>query len=819
MLSKSVNQDSEIWFINCKVNCYISTILFNRSYNLIDRFSIICSSTIARVINIYLLDNFFNDCTIILFITTRERFWNTRVCKSNRRVLFNFVRNNSSIRSLASKSIYLSICFASHLHYRSRYLTKIYAFARQIDTFFSFLFKRHFNSLVMNSIFLFFCDNRVSNSFSLKTLFTYDERLATLKFCLRFFETSRHFKTIMIVVDFSKNDHSNFNVMQCIICSLLIYDEYFTLESLKKHFQNASHCSLALQFQQEVESKKIVEKSKIEFLFVLVSLVKSLSTYEKRLTILTNWIWFDTLSRKTMTIVEFRSIHDEYRAKCMHCSLTVASNRKFESLKKHFQKSFECSFVLQLEISKSISVAVDIEYFDSTFLCDIQEFDLHHESANFSQHLQNIRINYREEKLLSLLLECFRDFALFWYKQQNEIEIVKDLNEWLEVLITAFSTKFSKFEIFSSVSSASRLSFQYHSCLNCFAFFSSLTRLLQHTQKIVYKKIVCKHCEKIFDSKNKFHEHIRQHHATKKMNKFVSKRNFNRKRNKSSTISSTISKSISSTTITKFSISRSVTFSKRSRNSSISLVIFATIALATSKRSHFSLFTFKFTSKFAKTASINLFISFATFSSRFRKSISKFHFTIHDFHRMFVEKSKSFDLFQHQKHRFFSQSFESRQFDRSNTFYQFRIIIYFLSVINQKTSINQNLKNSNSKNFQQYTFAKSLSLYRFVLLIYLSEKSIFSLYKKSSFFYISLQSKFSTRFSFQQSRFSFAWFRFIFSFTFSFTSSSYFRFSFSNHVCCICFDHFNFRNDSFDYSWFNHRYSSNRRSLREIWKR
>ena len=296
--------------------------------------------------------------------------------------------------------------------------------------------------------FLFFCDNRISNFFSLKTLFTYDERLATLKSCLKFLETSRHFKTIMIVVDISKNDHSDFNVMQCIICSLLIYDEYFTFESLKKHFQNASHCSFALQFQQKIESKKIVEKSKIESFSVLVSLVKSLSTYEEKLTILTNWIWFDTLSRKTMTIAEFKSIHDEYKTKCMHCSLTITSNRKFESLKKHFQKSFECSFVLQLEISKSTFVVVDIEYFDSTFLCDIQKFDLHHESTNFSQHLQNIRINYREKKLLSLLLECFRDFALFWYKQQNEIEIAKNLNEWLKVLIIAFSTKFSKFEIF-----------------------------------------------------------------------------------------------------------------------------------------------------------------------------------------------------------------------------------------------------------------------------------------------------------------------------------------------------------------------------------
>ena len=50
--------------------------------------------------------------------------------------------------------------------------------------------------------------------------------------------------------------------------------------------------------------------------------------------------------------------------------------------------------------------------------------------------------------------------------------------------------------------------------------------------------------------------------------------------------------------------------------------------------------------------------------------------------------------------------------------HQSRIIVYFLFAINQKTSIKQNLKNSNLKSFRQFTFAKTI---RFVL----SEKSIY----------------------------------------------------------------------------------------------
>ena len=172
----------------------------------------------------------------------------------------------------------------------------------------------------------------ISISSSLKSLFTYDERLASLKFCLKFLETSRHSKAIMIVVDFFEDDDSNFNYMQCFICSWLLYNEYFTFESLEKHLQKTSHCLLVLQLQQEVESK-MIEKSKIES--SSASLVKFLDTYEKRLAILANWFWFASLSKEIVTIAEFKNIDDEYRTRCMHCSLTVVENRNFESLKKH----------------------------------------------------------------------------------------------------------------------------------------------------------------------------------------------------------------------------------------------------------------------------------------------------------------------------------------------------------------------------------------------------------------------------------------------------------------------------------------------------
>ena len=163
-----------------------------------------------------------------------------------------------------------------------------------------------------------------------------------------------------------------------------------------------------------------------------------------------------------------------------------------------------------------------------------------------------------------------------------------------------------------------------------------------------------------------------------------------------------------------------------------------------SKCSHLSIATFNITSKSMKKLSVSCSFTFSiSFSRTFVSEHQKSYLIIDDLIHMFREKSKSFDLRQYQKIFAFSQSFDIRLSRQSRFFsmHQLRIIFYFMSAVNQKTSISQNLKNSNSKSFQQFTFAKTI---RFVLL----KKSIFSSYKKSNIFYISLQSKSSSRFSF-----------------------------------------------------------------------
>ena len=751
---ESVNQNSDIWFINCRINCYISTsTLYCDLY--IDLIVFLSSarhiSSITARVNIYLLSvrqslstiarafcqlQFEKDSELYAFVNQINAFSSTSFETTHR-----FVRQQLIFFRICT-SIFITIWNIWSKHTRLQ-VKSTRSFCSRSKMHVMNLYRKSSSKTILTSL--------------VKLLNTYKKRLASLQIDNwnwdRFKNSS---KENMIAIEFNDDDWCEI-IAKCIHCSLkLLCND--CKESLKRHIQKSSHCSLVLQLHEEnatqkkIAEKKIAAKSSVSF-------VEFLSTYENRLANLQNWnestISVNNKTRKLVVVADFQS-YDKITTKCIHCYLSIFQWDCKKSFKKHFQKSSDCSLVLQLEttrletsetiveivkraelkalkvkkltefetlkVSKFISVVVDIEYFDSTFLCDIQKFDLHHESTSFCQHLQSIRINYREEELLSLLFEYFRDFALIWYRQQNELEIEiakKSLSEWLEILIIAFSTKFSKIETSFSASSVSRLSSQYHFCLNCFAFFSFLTRLLQHNQSIC-KKVVCKHCEKIFESNNKFHEHVRQHHAKKIVN--ASKRNFNRKRNKISstisTISQTISSIISSTTTSKFSISRSITSSELSRNASfISLSIsFETStsmfrkSVISSMRSRLSLFTFKRISKFAKIASINCsFISLATSSSWFRKS-QKLYFTIDDLIRMFREKFNSFDLQQHQNRCLFSQSFDARSF----IIYQSKIIVYFLSAINQKTSISQNLKNSNSKNFQQRTSAKTI---RFVLFV------------------------------------------------------------------------------------------------------
>ena len=140
---------------------------------------------------------------------------------------------------------------------------------------------------------------------------------------------------------------------------------------------------------------------------------------------------------------------------------------------------------------------------------------------------------------------------------------------------------------------------------------------------------------------------------------------------------------------------------------------------------------------------------------------------------MFVKKRTKSNLLHIKKIEFFSK-----------IFYQVKIIFYFRSVaVNQSESINQNSKTSNSKNFQQHTFAKSNRVkFTFFTFNKWFEKSIILLYKTSIFFRLFV-SKISSVLSYKMLVVSSRLLR------------AFFDIFVCSHVCRICNDIFESNND------------------------
>ena len=141
-------------------------------------------------------------------------------------------------------------------------------------------------------------------------------------------------------------------------------------------------------------------------------------------------------------------------------------------------------------------------------------------------HLIDAIVMYKENNILKFFFQCFRDFALQWFKSQ----FIKftSLNDF-KLIITK---KFSFVEFVANfdqiiINSSSR----FHRYFECDAEFSSTSRFLTHTQKNCSKNFTCKHCEKIFALNNKFHEHVRLHYIKKSYNNKTLKQHFVERKN------------------------------------------------------------------------------------------------------------------------------------------------------------------------------------------------------------------------------------------------------------------------------------------------
>ena len=417
--------------------------------------------------------------------------------------------------------------------------------------------------------------------------------------------------------------------------------------------------------------------------------------YEKCLTTFKAWSHKASTSQQ-LAIANFNfSFNDIYNdeIECSTCDLVLHKvwDFKNESIAKHLRESSWCLSTLKAQkqvltsttsmISKEVVEQIvkaqaktietskfevcvnDIKFFDSIMQLNLLEFHLFNISVNFLQDLDVAK--YKEQSILTILVKCLRDSTYKWLKTQLDFT---SLNVFKQALATIFSSsqtisiEFSKSTLHSSS--------QYHTCSQCFAKFSFISRLLQHTQKNNCFKATCKHCEKIFSSNNKLHEHVRLKHAR-----------------------------------------RFVNFATSFANSFVSRTFL--------KASQSSISTFKTLHAFSLQISFTSFITFSHKSSlSHHKSHIKLYMTIDDLYVMFAKKKQKSSLDNIQINTFSSLIRQTHIIDyfnficniALNTSIKFKASKYELSIVSI-LSINQRSRSSQAQNSKQSSnVSNSISL-------------------------------------------------------------------------------------------------------------
>ena len=170
------------------------------------------------------------------------------------------------------------------------------------------------------------------------------------------------------------------------------------------------------------------------------------------------------------------------------------------------QQTAEREAAAAVEAAKPEACAKDIGFFDPSMMVDLPWLHLSANCASFLQELGVQSAKYQESSVLKALEISLRGSALQWLKDQTKFTSLDDFK-------TAISQAFPPAP--AADTSPDQVIInpppRYHSCLQCDAQFSSMSRLLAHAQKDCTRAFTCKHCDEAFTSNNKLHEHLRHH--------------------------------------------------------------------------------------------------------------------------------------------------------------------------------------------------------------------------------------------------------------------------------------------------------------------
>ena len=476
-------------------------------------------------------------------------------------------------------------------------------------------------------------------------------------------------------------------------------------ELMKNTSTQCSSISSKSSFSQTLESEHhefAIQKSERENSFLTISSDKLICEMMKKSTIIDSFV-----SQKSD--ISIATSKQKFEFDMIFETIISSKNSHFSfNASEIVSKSIE-NMSTQCFITSKKSFTLFSTFKKSCFICRINVFSVQkhylesfscHETLRYKLEQQLARRAHQREQKTQKQIELIEQKSRKqnFHLSINAINLVCEIEKrsyitHVESLIFATSKNLTLNTKTSLQSVSSKCSNFQLRALN------SASKLMKNVsiQRIVCDRTTCRRCNQIFDFNNKFHEHIREHHARKSV------KNLNFRTRTSKLTYKIIEKSVDIRSSISFILQKSSIFLATSRNQIFTTKIVS--RFVSLNDSNLSIATHKITSKFVKTASINdFFISLATFSSMFRKSISKFHFTIDDLFRMFRENSRLFDLRQHHNQRLSSQNFDFRQLDRScSTFSKFHLIIenlfeMFDEKFRKKNSF-QNQKHVSSRKF------------------------------------------------------------------------------------------------------------------------
>ncbi len=187
----------------------------------------------------------------------------------------------------------------------------------------------------------------------------------------------------------------------------------------------------------------------------------------------------------------------------------------------------------------------DIGFLDPSLQHDFPDLCLFHDAHVFCDRIERCRSKsgFLGADILALLPKCLRGEALTWFRSQSECQ---DLTACLLAMKAKFLPQASSQEAPQESRQIACQALEYHHCKLCNASFSSTARLMRHTQEDVCNKPSCRHCEKVFSSKNQLHIHLREE-CSKQMHRQSSSKSSSKSLSRSSSRSSSTWPSQSST--------------------------------------------------------------------------------------------------------------------------------------------------------------------------------------------------------------------------------------------------------------------------------